>query len=274
MSDVLGWDLEIAKEFPAGGGDWHEVAPLGISCAAIAGPDRTVAFFASGALSDKPLLFLNGGALSVEEARAMALDLKRCMDAGATLVTWNGLGFDFPVLAQECQSEKFTRLVAEMALGHIDLAFNMLCDRGFMIKLDVAAKGLGLTGKLAGMSGALAPVLWTKPDRELTSEELLAIHELRVEPGTVEARRLCLEYVKQDAVTTQQVYVELLKQGSLGWITRTGKWARTPWTPFIFSDRVYTCKEANETDLPDTKWMTFDPPTRESAIGWALEAIS
>ena len=271
-NDVIGWDLEIAKEFPTGG-DWHDVAPLGISCAAVAESDRTTALFSYGALSDKPLLFLEGGALSVGEARTMVWGLRQYMDDGATLVTWNGLGFDFQVLAQECQSQEFTRLVAEMALAHIDVAFNMLCDKGYMIGLSAAAKGLKLSGKLKGMSGALAPVLWTKPDRELTPEELLAIHDLRVEPGTVEARRLCLEYVKQDAVTTQQVYVELLKQRSLHWITRSGSWTRSPWVPFVFSDRIYTCREANETDSPDTGWMTFAPPTRESAIGWALEAI-
>lgn len=272
-ANAAGWDLEIAREFPASG-EWRDGGPLGISCAALAQtgqPPET--FYPADALSDVPLLFYSGNAMSPGEARAMADRLRELQGQGVTLVTWNGLGFDFPVLAQECQDPGYTRMLAEVALAHIDIGFAMLCDKGYMIGLNAAAKGLKLSGKLEGMAGALAPVLWNSTERVLTPTEFTAIRDLQVEPGTVKARRVCLDYVRQDAVTTLQVFETLMVDRALYWVTRTGSWVKQPWLPVIINDRLRTCAEANATALPDTSWMTFSPPSRDSAIGWALEAL-
>lgn len=96
--------------------------------------------------------------MSQIEVQEMIRELMRCVDdEGYTLLTWNGLGFDFPVLADE------SGLLAEcqeFARNHVDMMFYILCIRGHRLGLDTAAKGMGLPGKTEGMTGADAPKLW------------------------------------------------------------------------------------------------------------------
>lgn len=261
----LGWDLEIAGEFPTKEEDrqWLTIEPsLGITCAAVFASPSSWIRWSSGSQETR---------LSQNDARNMADYLDAIQRAGGLIVTWNGLGFDFPVLARECANPAYTARLAEVALNHCDLGFAMHCSHGYMVGLNTAAKAFGLAGKLEGLSGSLAPILWNQPARELTDKERLAIHKLEVEPGTTEARDLCIRYVTQDAVTTLDVYNALLKEGALVWRTKSGSITKQPWQPYLKDGHIATCLQALEIPPPNTSWMRRAPRSRKDYAGWAFE---
>ena len=80
---------------------------------------------------------------------------------------------------------------------------------------------------------------------------------------------LCLEYVAQDVKTTADVYRAILEQGIVEkWITHKGTVSRAFWRPETKDGRLLTVDESLALKAPDTSWMTFQGPTRESCAGW------
>ena len=86
-----------------------------------------------------------------------------------------------------------------LASNHVDLMFHAFCQLGHGVGLDAAAKGMGLAGKLEGMKGAKAPIMWAEGKREEV-----------------------LRYVGQDVRTTLEVALKCEALGSLRWIARSG----------------------------------------------------
>ena len=164
------------------------------------------------------------------------------------IVTWNGLGYDFDVLAEE-SPENMRGLIKQLAVGHIDMGWQMFCERGFMCGLDAAAKGLGLGGKTKGMSGALAPKMWA---------------ESRASQDKV------LEYVAQDVRTTAAVYEKLVEMGEVAWITGRGTPSRNPWAPAFPGGKTMSVEQAALLPVPNVKWMK-DPWPRSKFNGWLSE---
>ena len=152
--NLLAFDLETARLTPDGE-DWHAHRPLGISCYALAwrneGAIKTVVGHAQdGAGSPQPQM-------SRAECRSLVEELADKVSQGYTLLTWNGLGFDFNVLAEEAGMHS---ACCELARAHVDMMFHFFCLQGYPLGLDTAAKGMGLAGKVEGMDGAQAPILW------------------------------------------------------------------------------------------------------------------
>jgi len=261
MDEFVGFDLEIAEPFPEGG--WDKESLLGISCAAIHDGKETEPFFPK----------MNGGKygdrMSPEEVRHMVDVLLGHVDDGKYIVTWNGMGFDFLVLALECQDEGYFNTVGAMALNHIDPFFNMFCDMGYGIGLQTMANALGVEGKLEGMHGSLAPLMWNASFPATQEDEADMMRTGRTR-GTLDAQNLCIFYVEQDSVATYDIYARLRGTQYIYWTTRAGRRSRRPWSPRGNSDRLLTCLEANVLELPDTSWMTGDRSTRQDFIGWAL----
>lgn len=274
---VLGWDIEIASPFE-GERDWLAMEdPLGISCAAIADKEQTIAWTPFGheilPVSDERTSRLNP-----LQARDMADYLYRRAESGDLIVTWNGLGFDFPVLARECEDDDYTKMLARLALDSCDIGFAMLAERGYMIGLETAAKAMNLPGKLEGVNGSIAPLLWNQPDRELTDREAMALYATGLQSGSIEARRICVEYVKRDAEATRDVYHALIKARSLVWRTKKGTLARYPWHPYVthnekYGSHIATAREALDLDPPNVSWMS-NPRPRSAYIGWAQKTLS
>ncbi len=95
--------------------------------------------------------------MSRAEAQGLVHDLAQFVEDGYTLLTWNGVGFDFNILAEESGLQVECE---RLALAHVDMMFHVVCSRGFPLALDKVAQGMGLPGKRSGMSGSKAPALW------------------------------------------------------------------------------------------------------------------
>ncbi len=236
MRRYLAFDIETAKLLPEGVDDILAHRPLGIVCAAAAASDL-----------EKPIIWHGrdesgrpSGRMTREEAARMVGDLEALIAQGYTLVTWNGLGFDFDILAEEAGQVKEC---ATLAVSHVDMLFHVLCGLGHLIGLEKAAQGMLLEGKKAGISGAAAPAMWA----EGRYDEVLA-------------------YCVQDARLTLQLAETCETRSQLAWRTQKGTVRRLP-----LPHGWLTVREAAKLPLPDTSWMT-NPPARERFLGWVRQA--
>jgi hypothetical protein len=175
-----------------------------------------------------------GELLGRESARELVRALQEHARRGDPIVTWNGAGFDFRVLAR---ASGLGEACATLAWDHVDMMFWLHCRKGFSVGLDRAARAVG-TGKIPGMSGADAARLWEEGEYETV-----------------------LAYVEQDVRALQAVYEEAVRARGLRWQTARGKLA-------IADGALCTVREAYALPLPDTSWMRRPPWPRAKFVGW------
>jgi len=223
----IGFDIEITKEIPEGI-EWKQIRPLRISCASAVSDDFVQNWYGTNDGEIQP-------SMSVEEVKSMVEFLSTKVQEGYALVTWNGLQFDFDVLAEESNEHELCKTLSE---NHYDLMFQFFCYYGFPVGLDKVAKGLGLPGKTEGMHGDLAPIMWANKEFDKV-----------------------LEYVEQDSRTTLEVANEILIRKYVRWITKAGKLSAKM---FPFPMPVKDCLNI---PIPDNSWMT-NPMSRESYYEW------
>ena len=120
----VAFDIETAKDIPGEEFNWRAHCPLGISCAAALKCDATEPILWHGKSDDGT----PAKQMSRAEAKELVRQLTELTTQGYTLLTWNGLGFDFDVLGEEsgCRDE-----CGELAIDHVDMMFHVFCDRGF-----------------------------------------------------------------------------------------------------------------------------------------------
>jgi hypothetical protein len=224
----VAFDLETSKDVPGEDFDWRPHRPLGISCAAALRCDQEKPVFWHGKSPDGT----PAKRMSQTEASGLVRDLAQLVADGYTLLTWNGLGFDFDVLGEE------SGLAGEcmhLTLDHVDMMFHVFCDRGFPVALDKAAQALGIPGKPPGMSGWLAPKLWAQGRHQEV-----------------------LDYVAQDVRIALQIAGICEERRRFQWTTRRGTASsmdlRQGWL---------TVREALRLPEPDTSWMSNPIPRRE-----------
>jgi hypothetical protein len=155
---------------------------------------------------------------------------------GFTILTWNGLGFDFDILAEESAAAASCK---ECALGHVDMMFHIVCSLGYPVALEKGAQGMGLAGKPAGMTGIKAPKLWA----EGRYQEVL-------------------DYVAQDVRTAMQIAQACERRRQFEWITRKGTKSKMP-----LPKGWLTVREALGLPEPDTSWMS-NPLRRRDFTAW------
>ena len=97
-----------------------------------------------------------------EEVKEL-VDYLNAQSLFGTVVTWNGMGFDWPVLAEESGQPDTCR---ELARNHVDMMYHLFCTKGFPLGLNSAAAGMNVGAKTEGMSGATAPEMWTDGKRQ------------------------------------------------------------------------------------------------------------
>lgn len=225
----LAFDLEIAKEIPEDETDWKAHCPLGITCAAAASSDGGLWNWWAARRGKFTAKMTKG------DCQFLVLTLELLIEEGLTFLSWNGLGFDFHILAEESgMYEECKRL----ALNHIDMMFHFFCSKGYPLRLDAAARGMGLPGKPEGMDGAIAPRMWQNGE----------YHRV-------------LDYVSWDGKNTLALAQAVDNAGYLGWTAQSGR-ANT-W----HCDKWLTVKEAMELPEPNTSWMS-DPWPRSKFYEW------
>ena len=229
---LLAFDIETATDVPGEDFNWQPYRPLGISCAATLASDaEKPKLWYGGESADRP-----AARMDRQEARELVRYLVQMAAAGFTIVTWNGLGFDYDVLSEEsglgaeCQ---------QLALEQVDMMFHVFCLKGFPVGLDAAARGTGVPGKPAGMSGIKAPQLWQQGQHQKM-----------------------LDYVAQDVHTTLQLASIGEQRRSLRWLTRKGTVSAC-----ALSKGWLSVRDALRLPEPDTSWMD-KPMSRASFIGW------
>lgn len=230
MTKYLAFDIEIFKSIPDGDPDWKIHRPLGISCAATLLSDEPTPRLWHAADKSRPMDQQEVAAL----VEYMAALVENPFDAYA-IVTWNGLSFDFDVLAEE---SGMRAQCADLALNHIDMMFHFFCLKGFPLGLDACAKGCGLAGKTEGMSGAKAPELWQAGEYDKV-----------------------LEYVGQDVITTLHVAQTVARQKGFDWRAKSGRMNS------IRLKQWLTVSEALALPEPDTSWMS-QPWPRSKFTEW------
>jgi hypothetical protein len=235
--NYVAFDIETAKVLPESVTDLMDHRPLGIACVAAVVSGREEPFVWYGAKGGKP-----AAQMSQAEVRSMIEQFAAWADDGYTLLSWNGLGFDFNVLAEESD---LAEQCARIALSHVDMMFHVVCELGYPVGLGKAAEGLGLPGKSAGITGSDAPLMWAQ--------------------GRCED---VLEYNVQDARLALAIALEAERRGELLWITRRGSTGRMP-----LKHGWRSVQEALKTPLPDTSWMS-DPPTREEFTSWLPDSLT
>lgn len=228
----IAFDIETAKDVPGSDFNWKPHRPLGIACVATLPSDVQEPTIWYG---KKP-----GGTpaprMSRDDCRSLLDYLSRMVGKGYTILTWNGLGFDFDVLSEE--SEAFEKC-RDLAMNHVDMMFHVFCDQGFPVALDKAAQALRIPRKPVGMSGILVPRLWAE-DRY---QEVI-------------------DYVSQDVRITLQVALVCEKTRSFAWVTRRGS------VNTIGLLRGWLIvRDALRLPEPDTLWMD-DPIPRERFTEW------
>lgn len=233
----------------------NKYRPLGIACAATQlvdtdlgplGIHPAIAWANFSDNSPDPDTEMYGPKMSAWQVCGIVEYLASVAHDGYVPLTWNGFGFDFDILAEETFEDGHARLAAQLALSHYDMAFQMLCSKGYMVGMQAAAQGMGLKGKehLHGDEGdghgELAPVLWAK-SRAFQDQ--------------------VLTYVKQDVQTTSEIAINLIERRELHWMSKSGR-------PNVWRvNALLNVQECLRLPLPDTSWMS-DPRQRSSYYHW------
>lgn len=230
-SNYLAFDLEITKSVEGDFDHWKKHRPLGISCAGLLFEGQEPRLYYSRNEGGEIQPSMSKGDLGV-----LLQTMAEAVEKGWTIVSWNGLGFDYDVLAEESGEWELCR---DLALGHVDMMFHFFCLKGFPLGLDKAAQGMGLSGKMEGVSGADVPRLWAQGEFETV-----------------------LAYLAQDVVTTLELAKAVEGRGFLSWMSKSGTSQQV-----MFPYGWLTVEAALDLPLPDTSWMS-QPLEREDYYRW------
>lgn len=229
--DGVNWYIDSVPD------DFMAHWPLGISVAATTGIHGRPSAWYGKEGSSKPL-----SKMTKHDCGALVNYLLDCHESGDQIITWNGLRFDFHVLAEE--SGMYAEC-AELARNHVDLMFIIFCMKGFYAKLDNCAKVMLGEQKTEGVNGAFAPELWARGEYETV-----------------------IEYVCQDVALTAKLAQYVALTAMIEWTSSSsGKLHGINIRSLIKDGRLPTVMECLEIPEPDTSWMD-NPPKRSDFFEW------
>ena len=158
---------------------------------------------------------------------------------GLRPLTWNGLGFDFRVLAAVLADHPVhVAKVKRLARAQVDPCFNFFMRRGFPVALARVAAAFGSVGKSDCGSNAI--------DKWLQ--------------GTEEDRVGVLRYCEQDVVVLATAVGHILLAGRVCWMTKREPSYRAEWVPHSEKELVAPVCESIKWREPDNKWMRRKKP--------------
>ena len=231
MTNYFAFDIETVKRCPDGD-SWRNHRPLGIACAAAATvcieqPRVWHGTAADGSIATR---------MDQEELRQLVGDLVAAVDQGFTLLTWNGTGFDFDILAEESGLIEECRTLAR---NHVDMMFHLFCVKGYPLGLRAACSGSGTTAKAEGMDGAKAVRMWHAG-----------------------ARQEVIDYCVRDVQATLELASATERKRRLTWLSKAGNPQFLPipggWKNVADVLRI---------PEPDTSWMSR-PLARSEFTAW------
>ncbi len=231
----VAFDIETAKDVPGTEFDWRPHRPLGIACmASMSCKCKEPRIWYSKDTDGIPLR-----QMSRNDAAEFVGYLNSLIKDGFTPLTWNGLAFDFDILAEE---SNLWEQCKQQALLHVDMMFHIVCEKGFPVGLANAASGMGMQGKLQGVDGCDAPTLWLQGQHDAV-----------------------MNYVAQDVRATLQLGLECEKRRMFRWTTKRGSIGEMSlpqgWLPV---------KDALRLPKPDTSWMSY-PIDRDTYSAWLAQ---
>jgi len=234
--NYLAFDIETAKDIPGTDFNWKPHRPLGITC---------IASMLSGGTEPRVWHSRNpdgtpAGRMTHEDVAEFVEYVDKHVHEGATPLTWNGLAFDYDILAEESGQRDACK---RQALMHVDMMFHIVCVKGFPVGLAKAASGMGLAGKLDGVTGSDAPRLWAQGEHDTV-----------------------MKYVAQDVRATFSLACECEKQKTFRWRTRRGSLGQ-----MALPHGWLSVTEASKLPLPDTSWMST-PLQRSDYTAWMTES--
>jgi hypothetical protein len=236
--NLLSYDIELYDEFPTEGEvDFSKIRPS-IACIGTEMDGRDFKYYYEQMYMGK------------RTCRKLVKDILSYFQKGFVPFTWNGLNFDFKLLATH--SEMYEEC-GTLALNHIDPMFEVFCRRGHMLGLDKVLVGCGLESKLhsvilndnttfAEMNGSHAPRLWRT--------------------GQYWAVR---DYLEMDVIQPLKLAEHIQKTGEIQWTSNSGKRNR-------LKLELLTVKESLQLPVPDSSWMT-NPAKREDFYSWIPRRI-
>lgn len=233
-------DIEISDQLTSPG---EPGFPPHISCAAIALSDdpENVRFYQAAEGNEQ---------MTAQEVEHLSEKMPQIHESGYTFLTWNGVSFDYQVIAANCNNTGYSKLLLDQCwCAHIDMMLLVTFQTGYRLSLDAALAGAGLAGKLhnvtlsdgtpiTDMSGAKAPELWRAGERAAV-----------------------LQYLQQDVIQPLELARHTEVHKALRWTSKKGKMM------FIDVPELYTVAEAyrNLPEPEDVSWLT-DPILREPYI--------
>jgi uncharacterized protein YprB with RNaseH-like and TPR domain len=166
------------------------------------------------------------------------------LETKATIVTWNGLAFDFKFLADRTSDEVTKGRLAWVAMNrHIDIMLDFLTDHGYPTSMQSVAKPLGLSKTWSGAEAA-------------ESADYVAV----------------LEYCKDDVQVLRSIHESGMKQPWLDRLTAAGK--RTVWVlPREGFRTANECLQTVRALPPDQGWMS-EPFNISGTAVWVHDALA
>ena len=232
--NYLSYDIELYNDLEEGERNFSELIP---SIAAFTTNKHDLKYF-----YDEPFM-------SKETAKILVLEMTYFLKQGVPPFTWNGVAFDFPLLAQ------YSGLIeecAELALNGVDGMLLITFNKGYFLGLDAALIGAGLetkqhtiklnNGMDFSMSGRDAPKLWRGGEYDAVKK-----------------------YLEGDVFRPLDLIEAIRRNGGIRWISKTGKNMFQP-TPLI------PVKDLFSLPLPDVSWMS-DPKPRSEFVEWIPKEI-
>lgn len=242
--NILAFDLETG---PVDVETWNRTDQIGITCGALYGelstgeivrqvywagmlgatddvvsPEDVIEVFESGYVPPREMEPLEVEAM----LNGIETTLSTCKELSAGrvfLFTHNGSTFDFPAIAAMVPGHK--KRVVELMESSIDPWFQIVRTFGWPISLDNIARPMLGEGKLEGMDGLKASLIWP-----------------------VEAAKV-LTYVMRDAQITHDVAKAVMAERQVRWIKKDGDVGAKPFTQWK------TVKGASKLPEPNRSWM-------------------
>lgn len=225
MKKLASFDIEICDELNTSDPTF---VPR-ISCAAVALSDsEQLTFWANPNAPD----------MTPEIVQQMFSDLLDLASRGYTILTWNGVAFDFKVV--EHYAGVYAKQVQQMSWdAHVDMMLLVAFQKGHRLGLDAALRGHQLESKLHtvklsdgtvinDMSGAKAPELWNRGERAAVFEYLAVDvrQPLKLAAQIEEQKRLCwiskagkFNSVRTDLLTVKDAFALLPEPFDVSWMS-------------------------------------------------------